>query len=84
MVPHCDRKGCDLVMAEPAAENAPPVATNEDDKFGPPHAQAVSETLQFWILLPGILLLVAFIGRYLQEYCRNNNIHIVGTENNSC
>ena len=51
-------------MAEPAAESPPPVAA-DGDKFGPPHAQAVSETLQFWILLPGILLLMAFVGRLL-------------------
>ena len=32
----------------------PTVAATGDD-FGPPHAQKVSETLQLWILLPGLL-----------------------------
>ena len=34
-----------------------------EDKFGPPHAQTVSQNLQFWILVPGIIALVVFIGK---------------------
>ena len=49
-------------MADSATESPPPVA--DKDNFGPPHAQAVSETLQFWILLPGLLLLAAFVGTW--------------------
>lgn len=48
-------------MAKPESEELPSMA-NDEDKFGPPHAQSVSETLQFWILLPGILLLALFVG----------------------
>jgi len=53
---------CDavLLMADSATESPPPVA--DKDSFGPPHGQAVSETLQFWILLPGLLLLAVFVG----------------------
>ena len=29
-----------------------------DDAFGPPHAQAISDTLQLWILIPGLIGLI--------------------------
>ena len=42
--------------ASSAEATAPPPV---EDHFGPPHAQAVSESLQLWILIPAVL---AFIG----------------------
>lgn len=49
-------------MAEEPTDlpTTPPV----EDKFGPPHAQAVSESLQLWILLPGLMILLFLIGQY--------------------
>ena len=38
----------DVPVAEPAAA----------DQFGPPHAHAVSDTLQMWILVPGLLAIL--------------------------
>ena len=32
-----------------------------EDNFGPPHAQAVSESLHFWILFPGLIGII-FVG----------------------
>ncbi len=52
-------------MAKPEPDDELPSMANDEDKFGPPHAQSVSETLQFWILLPGILLLALFAGRFI-------------------
>ena len=33
------------------------------DEFGPPHDHSISETLQLWILIPGLILLI-LIGEY--------------------
>ena len=44
-------------MGDPTEE--PPT-----DKFGPPHAHQVSDTLQLWILIPGLLILI-FVGKEL-------------------
>lgn len=35
---------------------------SEEDEFGPPHPQTVSESLQLWILIPGLIGLI-FIGK---------------------
>ena len=48
-----------LVMAEEAPTDPP--AVSPEDKFGVPHGQAVSDSLQLWILIPGLLGLL-FIG----------------------
>ena len=34
------------------------------DEFGPPHDHSISETLQLWILIPGLIGLI-FIGEYI-------------------
>ena len=41
-------------MADPS--EAP--STSPEDAFGRPHAQQVSDSLQMWILIPGILILI--------------------------
>lgn len=41
----------------PGATETPTVATAGDD-FGPPHAVQISQSLQLWILLPGLLVFV--------------------------
>lgn len=40
-----------------------------EDKFGPPHGQAVSESLQLWILIPGLLGLF-FVGFVIYKLLR--------------
>ena len=46
-----------VVMDQAASPEAttPSVATPTDD-FGKPHGQQISETLQLWILIPGLLV----------------------------
>lgn len=41
---------------------APPAVSPAEDKFGVPHGQAVSDALQLWILVPGLLGLI-LVGR---------------------
>ena len=41
-------------MADPAESPS----ASPDDAFGRPHAQQVSDSLQMWILIPGIFLLM--------------------------
>lgn len=53
-------------MAEQVPTESPPQATVED-KYGPPHAQAVSESLQLWILIPGLIGL-ALIGESVKPW----------------
>lgn len=66
-------------MVESSPTDSPPSMAEGDtvieDKFGPPHAQIVSQSLQLWILVPGILALVAFIGKAMRVLAYN---HIVG------
>lgn len=52
-------------MAEQVPTETPSAPTVED-KFGPPHAQGVSESLQFWILIPGLIGL-ALIGESVHK-----------------
>ena len=44
-------------MAEQVPTETPTVPPVED-KFGPPHPQGVSDSLQLWILIPGLIGLV--------------------------
>lgn len=53
-----------LVMAEADPTDVPPVG--QADAFGPPHEHAISETLQLWILIPGLIGLV-LIGESLDH-----------------
>lgn len=41
------------------------------DAFGPPHAQSVSESLQLWILIPGLigLILIGESSVYIRYTC---------------
>ena len=43
------------------SEDSEAPSASPEDTFGPPHAQHVSENLQMWILVPGLLIL-AVIG----------------------
>ena len=54
-------------MAEPTAEAT---SASPDDTFGRPHAQQVSDSLQMWILIPGILALIlagVFIATFIAK-----------------
>ena len=35
------------------------------DEFGPPHDHSISETLQLWILIPGLIGLILIVGEYI-------------------
>ena len=37
------------------------------DEFGPPHAQQVSDALQLWILIPGLLIII-FFGKMMHDF----------------
>lgn len=39
-----------------------------NDAFGPPHAQKVSDSLQMWILIPGIVILLV-VGEEIPRVC---------------
>ena len=41
-------------MAEPTEDPS----TSPGDEFGRPHAQQVSDSLQMWILIPGLVVLI--------------------------
>ena len=43
-------------MAEPGASEGS--SASPEDAFGPPHAQKVADSLQMWILIPGLLILL--------------------------
>ena len=50
---------CQIVMADVDPTDVPPVDPLEKaDAFGPPHEHTISETLQLWILIPGLIGLV--------------------------
>lgn len=38
-------------------------SASPEDAFGPPHSQQVSDSLQMWILIPGLLIL-AVVGEH--------------------
>lgn len=57
-------------MADPTEAPSDPAASlgvDVEDEFGPPHAQQVSDTLQFWILVPGLVILVILIGECMDR-----------------
>lgn len=43
----------DVPSPDPSGQAEPPV-----DAFGPPHSQTISDTLQLWILIPGLIGLI--------------------------
>ncbi len=50
-------------MADPTEAPVDAGASMEmEDEFGRPHAQQVSDTLQMWVLAPGLVLLLVFVG----------------------
>ncbi len=49
---------------EAPSDAAASLGAEIEDEFGPPHAQQVSDTLQVWILVPGLILLLILVGKY--------------------
>lgn len=50
-----------------ASTEIPPVAPTVDlseDEFGPPHDHTISDSLQLWIFIPGLLIGFILIGEF--------------------